>query len=250
MPWVDVDSSDAAGFHSMFLQSHRCMCVCERHTEWDEAEHTPCQCDREWVFQSKRSAPSSLPSLSLSLCSSSFFSGSTDTLSLSSSSSAPAVFCSSGCSLYRSISLSIPPSLPAAFIVWTEGWAKDEWRLMDWMGVFSLFWLTHGASLMLPLSPTCLFFLEFSRSRIIYEWAEVNESTGLSSCRQRMSRICKERERKIMRGESIYWVKDIMMERSINSLSFWVSRKYIRRLTSFKERFKMAAFFGKYVNLF
>ncbi len=119
--------------------------------------------------------------------------------------------------------LSLHP-LPA---VWLCEW-KDGRRMNEgwWIGWVYLAWPvplqeplqccnpllthTHSISQALFLSDPPVCFSGFSWSRIIYEWAGVNESTGLSSCEQRMSHICREREWKTMRGESIYWVKDIM----------------------------------------
>lgn len=229
MPWV---------VPVMLLDFTACFCrataVCAyvRHTEWDEAEHTPCQCDREWVFQSKRSAPSSLPSLSLSLCSSSFFSGSTDTLSLSSSALPPPRPLSFLQQWMLSLSqhLSLHPSLPAAFIVWMEGWRRmnEGW----WIGWVCLAWplvlqeplqcckplLTHTQSIShAPFLSSLSFFsgillvknhLWMSRS----EW--VNRFVILQAAD--VTHLQKER------------MED--NEGRINilsySLSFWVSRKY------------------------
>lgn len=86
------------------------------------------------MLQTETSAPSSLPSL----CSSSLFSSSTDTLSLSSSSALPpSVFCSGGCSLYRSFSLSIPPSPLLWLCEWKDGRRMNEgW----WIGWVCLAW--------------------------------------------------------------------------------------------------------------
>lgn len=133
MPWVRPD--DAAGFHSMSLQHHGCMCMCVRERQNEMKPNTHLVNVTESECCNRRQAHLLPCPLSVALRSSP--AALIHSLSSSSSALPPSVFCSSGCSLYRSFSLSIPPSPLLWLCEWKDGRRMNEgW----WIGWVCLAW--------------------------------------------------------------------------------------------------------------